>query len=222
MQNIILLIVEIVVTFGAVLLVGKVFKREGLMAWVVFASITANIVTAKCVDLFGNSAALGTVLFASTYLATDILCEKYDKADAKKAVLLGLFGIASFVIACQIALAYIPNEYDYAHESMETLFALNLRISISSAILYAVANLADVWLFDRIKKATGGKHLWLRNNVATILCNCGENFLFIVIAFIGIYSFKECMIIALTTTVIEAIVAICDTPFLYIAEKCVD
>lgn len=219
MRNVILLLVEVIVCFGGVLLTDRFFKREGLMAWVVFASVTANIVTAKCSDFLGIGVAIGTVIFASTYLATDILCEKYDRKDANKAVVMGLCGIIGFVVAAQIALAYIPAEFDYAHDSMAVLFGLNLRISLASASMYALANLADIWLFNRIKKATNGKHLWLRNNVSTMLCNGGENFLFILLAFLGIYSFGECMVLALGTTIIEVIVAALDTPFLYLAKK---
>lgn len=219
MQNILLLFVEIVVTFFVVVMADRYFKKEGLMAWVVFASVAANIMTAKCADFIGITSTLGTVLFASTYLATDILCERYDRKDANKAVLMGLCGVIGFVIAAQIALLYIPSEADYANESMAVLFGLNLRISLSSALMYALANLADIWLFNRLKKATKGKHLWLRNNVATIVCNGGENFLFIVFAFLGIYSFGECMLIALSSTIIEVVVAICDTPFLYWAKR---
>lgn len=219
MLNVVILIAEIVLTFGAVLLVDRFFKREGLMAWVVFASVTANIVTAKCADFFGITSALGTVMFASTYLATDILCEKYEAKDARKAVLMGLCGIVAFVIAAQAALLYAPSATDYADGSMRVLFGLNLRISIASAVMYAVANLADIWLFNAIKKATRGKHTWLRNNVATIICNGGENFAFILLAFLGVYSFGECIAIAASTTLIEAVVALCDTPFLYIAKR---
>ena len=85
--------------------------------------------------------------------------------------------------------------------------------------MYGLANLADIWLFNRLKTATNGKHLWLRNNVATIVCNGGENFLFILLAFLGIYTFGECLVIALSTTIIEIVVAVCDTPFLYLAKR---
>ena len=219
MLNVLLLFVEIVLAFSAVVFTDKAFKREGLMAWVVFASVAANIVTAKCADFLGATSALGTVLFASTYLATDILCEKYSKKDATKAVLMGLCGVIGFVVVAQIALLYNPSAADYAHDSMGVLFGLNLRISLSSAIMYGVANMCDVWLYYKLKKATGGKYMWMRNNVSTILCNGGENFLFVLFAFLGIYSFGECITIALTTTIIEAVVAVCDTPFLYWAKK---
>jgi uncharacterized PurR-regulated membrane protein YhhQ (DUF165 family) len=55
--------------------------------------------------------------------------------------------------------------------------------------------------------------------VATILCNCLENFGFIGLAFAGIYDFGTIITIAVSTSIIEAIVAVCDTPFLYAARR---
>lgn len=218
MNNLVLL-GEMVVTFGLLIIVHRTLGREGLMAWLPIASILANIITAKSATLLGMDATLGTVLFASTFLATDILSECYSKADAKKAVYMGLFGTFMLIVSTQFALAYIPNIFDYADEAMRTLFSLNLRISISSMAMYFVANICDVYLYNKLKDKTGDKMMWLRNNISTIICNCLENFLFIFFAFVGIYSTKEIIMIALSTSIIEMVVAICDTPFLYIAKK---
>ena len=137
------------------------------------------------------SVAIGTVMFASTFLATDILSEKYSPEDAKKAVYIGLFSSAVLIIATQIALKYTPSMIDYANDSMTTLFGLNLRISLASMLMYFISNMADVFIFNKMKEKMQGRMLWLRNNVATILCNCLENFGFITLAFIGIYDLKN-------------------------------
>jgi hypothetical protein len=162
---------------------------------------------------------MGTVLFASTFLATDILTENYDVKYARKAVFMGMAGTLFYIISSQIAIHYIPSMFDYAHDSMVTIFSLSLRISISSIIMYFVANMADVYLYDKLRAKMSGKHMWLRNNVSTILCNCLENFLFMLMAFIGVYDLKTVIIMALSTSVIEIIAGVCDTPFLYIATK---
>ena len=64
-----------------------------------------------------------------------------------------------------------------------------------------------------------GVPFWLRNNVSTILCNCLENFGFITLAFVGIYDAETILIIATSTSIVEMIVALLDTPFLYIAKR---
>ena len=218
-MNTVYLFLEIIICFSAVVLIGKLFGKNGLIAWVGIASVLANIITAKTSNILGLDAAQGSVLFASTFLATDILCEKYGKREAKTGVLVGLFSSITLIVATQIALLYSPVNYDYADAPMQVLFGLNLRITASSIVMYLIANLADIAVFDKLKQMTGGKWLWLRNNVATILCNCIENFGFIFLAFLGIYTAGQCFEIAIATSVIEIVAAVCDTPFAYLGRK---
>lgn len=218
-MNTIILFGEVILIFSALMLCYKLFGKTGAMAWVGMATILANVITAKNADIFGLSTAIGTVMFASTFLATDILTEYHSLKDAKKAVYVGLFSDVLLIASTQIALLYKPSAFDYADGAMQTLFALNMRISIASMVMYFVSNFADVYLFEKLKEKSGGKWLWLRNNVSTILCNCLENFGFIGLAFAGIYDAKTIFTIALSTSIVEAIVAVCDTPFIYIAGR---
>ena len=221
-MNELIILGEIIIVFSALLMCKKLFGKVGVMAWVALATVLANIITAKNANVFGLSTAIGTVMFASTFLATDILTECYSAEDARKAVRLGMFADVLLVVSTQIALLYKPSEFDYAHDAMSTLFSLNLRISIASAVMYYAANMADIYIFRKMKQKTEGRALWLRNNVATIVCNCVENFGFIGLAFAGIYDFKTIVTIAASTSVVEMIVALCDTPFLYIARRLKD
>lgn len=218
-MNELIIFAEIIAVFTILLLCKRLFGRIGVIAWVGLATVLANIITAKNAEIFGLSTAIGTVMFASTFLATDILSECYSVKDAKLAVKIGLFSNIMLIISTQIALLYKPSAFDYAHDAMQTLFSLNLRISIASSVMYYVANMADIYIFNKIKKKTHDKKLWLRNNISTILCNCLENFGFIGLAFAGIYDFQTIMTIALSTSIVEAIVALCDTPFLYLAKR---
>ena len=218
-MNTLYLFGEILVCFGAVVLVAKLFGKNGLIGWIGIASILANLITAKTSNVLGLDSAQGTVLFASTFLATDILCEKYGKRVAKTGVFFGLCSSLVFIGASQIALLYEPVSYDYATPAMETLFGLNLRITGASILMYFIANMADIAVFDKIKQMTGGKYLWLRNNIATILCNCLENFGFIFLAFLGIYEAGQCLEIAVATSIVEMVCAVIDTPFAYIGRR---
>ena len=60
--------------------------------YTVIAVIGANIQVLKIVDFpfFSNPIALGTILFASTFLTTDILTEYYGSKFAKKKYTYGL------------------------------------------------------------------------------------------------------------------------------------
>lgn len=84
--------------------------------------------------------------------------------------------------------------------------------------MFFLANIADVFLYNKLKVAFGGKKMWLRNNLSTIVCNCLDNFGLMFLAFYGVYPVKELLIISLTSCVIEIIIALFDTPFLYLAK----
>lgn len=218
MNNIFLLALEVLFAFGMLVFCSKAFGRAGLIAWVGVATILANLLAVKTVDICGMAVSMGAGWFGSVFLATDIISELYDKVDAKKAVLFGLFSNLLFVVASQITLAYVPSAVDYAHDYMAGLFELNLRLSIASAVMYALANLADISIYNALRDRMHG-HMWIRNNVATVLTNCSENFGLLFLAFWGIYDAKTIMTMALCTSAVEMVVAFCDTPFLYIATR---
>lgn len=217
-MNVVLGILGILVCFSLEVLVEKIFKKEGLYVWIGVALVTANILVAKNIDVLGLQATLGNILFASTFLATDILSEKYGTKESRKAINIGIIAVILFTLATQFSLIFQPNELDMVNDSMKNVFTLNLRISISSMAMCYLSNMLDVFLFEKIKKKIPNK-LWVRNNIATIICNCLENYLFTLFAFIGIYDIKTILAIATTTTILEIIIAICDTPFLYISKK---
>lgn len=216
-MNEVLLFIEIIVVFSIVLFTNRFFKKEGLIAYIGIASVLANIQVAKQITIFGLDATLGNVLFASTFLATDILTEYYSKKDAVKGVNVGLMSVIIYIIVSQLTLLFTPNSFDFVSDSMKNIFELAPRICIASVVMYYIANRVDVFLYNRLK--IKNTKLWFRNNVSTILCNCLENFLFIGLAFYGIYDIKTILIIAGTSSIIETIIALCDTPFLYLARK---
>lgn len=216
-MNNLLLIGAIVITFSLLLIAKKLFGEYGVIGFMGVATITANIMICKSVDLLGMSATLGNVMFASNFLATDILTECYGVKSARRGVGFAVFSIISFCLCTQLMLAFTPNSIDIAQDSMATLFSLTPRITIASVAMFALSNIMDVNLYEFLKCKTDGKYMWARNNISTILCNGCENFAFYFIAFAGIFGASALMSMALTATIIEVFVALCDTPFLYIA-----
>lgn len=219
MVNNVLLFVSIIGVFSIMLLIKRFLGKEGLIGWMGIASILANILIIKSVDMLGINSTLGNVMFASNFLATDILTECYGYKEAKKGIKFGIVSVLVFFIVSQVALHYIPNSEDIAQTSFETLFSLVPRITIASVSLFALSNFIDVRLYEWLRKKSNGKRMWLRNNLCTILCNGGENFLFYFIAFGGIMSLKTEIAVGISATIIETLIAVCDTPFLYISKK---
>ena len=78
-------LVMLIFCFSSILLFLKIFGYVGLYVYSSIAVIAGNIQVLKTVDFFYSHepVALGTLLFASTFLCTDILSEHYGKEKAQ-------------------------------------------------------------------------------------------------------------------------------------------
>lgn len=213
MTNELLFILQTLISLSFVLLAFR-FGKVWLMGFIAASAVAMNIFVLKGMVLFGLAVTGGNVLYASTFLATDLLSEHYGKKQALKAVWIGFGASVFFLIMSQIMLQYTPAEYDFAQGSFETLFTLTPRIVAGSMIAYLVAQNLDVFLFNKIKSMTGGKMLWLRNNGSTWVSQLVDSVVFTVIAFAGVYPLFELIVF---TYIIKIIVAALDTPFIYLS-----
>jgi uncharacterized integral membrane protein (TIGR00697 family) len=146
------------------------------------------------------------------------MSEKYSEKDAKKGVYISVFSGIIFIIVTQLTLLFIPSSEDVVHDAMKVLFTISIRTMFASMFMFFISNMLDIKLYNYLKEKIPEK-MWLRNNISTILCNCVENYFFNTLAFIGIFPMSVIISIASTTTVIEIVIALCDTPFLYLSKK---
>lgn len=210
----------IIVNFLGVTLAYKLFSKTGIYAWVALATVIANIEVVKCVDIFGLPLTLGNVTYGSIFLATDILNEKYGREKAQKGVFLGFFSLLVLTLFTQIDLLYIPSSNDFAQGAMQTIFALTPRICLGSMLAYLVSNTMDVFLYKKIRDILpSDKFLWVRNNAATMTSQLVDTILFTFIAFFGVFLLSIVLKLCFTTYVLKLIIAVCDTPFLYLAKR---
>jgi queuosine precursor transporter len=207
-------------TFSLVLIIYRLFGRTGLFVWVAFSTVVANIQVVKTVELLGLTATLGNVMYGSAFLVTDILSEKYGKKEAQKAVWLGFFTLISLTIVMQLALLYQPHELDYAQQSLETIFGLLPRIAAGSLLAFIISQSLDVYLFHFIKnRFPKNSQLWIRNNISTMISQLVDTLIFTSVAFLGVFSMNEWWEIFFTTYILKWLVAVFDTPFVYIAKQ---
>lgn len=212
---------SVLIYLGIVLIMYKLFGENGLYVFTVFSTILGSIQVCKCVDIFGISTTAGNVLYAATFLVTDILSEKYGKKAAARAVKYGLCITFLWIIGTQLTMVYTPNVNDYISDSLNVVFGLVPRVAIASLIGYVCSQSIDVFLYHYIwhKTGKGSTKLWMRNNFSTLTSQAVDTIIFTTIAFWGRYPAKVFINILLTTYFFKAIVALIDTPYIYIARK---
>lgn len=221
MPNELIFIITVLMYLGSVLLLYKLFGKNGLYAFAVFSTLLGNIAVCKCVDLFGLSTTAGNVLYASTFLVTDILSEKYGKKAATRAVAYSFSIMILWLLGSQLILMFTPNANDYINESLMVVFGLVPRITIASLVGFICSQTIDVNLYHFIWKKTGDTKakLWLRNNGSTLISQAIDTVIFTTIAFWGTYPTNVFFSILITTYLFKVIVAVLDTPFIYAARK---
>lgn len=224
-MNEFLLIISLSASFGSAVLFFRLFGKSGLFAWIGICAIFANVEVVILVRAFGMDQTLGNTLFASSFLATDILSEIYGKKDANKGVLVGILATILFIIFSFLWRRYIPAEGDWAAPLVKQLFANTPRILLASLIAYAVSEAFDVWLYHKwwnlTEKKSGSKNkfLWFRNNFSTLISQLINIVIFNFGAFLGVFKISELISITAACYVIFIATSLLDTPFVYFAKK---
>ena len=227
-MNELLLIGSLIFIFASALIAYRFFGKTGLYCLSVVATVLANIEVLILINAFGMEQTLGNVLFAVTFLITDILSECEGKKEANKAVWIGMFSSLFFLLLSQSWLLYSPAEGDTIMGSIKDVFSQTPRMLIASFIVYAVSQLFDVWLYhkwwDFTEKKCGDRRrfLWLRNNGSTLISQIVNTLLFTFLAFYGTYDFKTLMSIFASSYVIFIFTSLLDTPVVYLARRISD
>jgi queuosine precursor transporter len=217
-SNEVLWAVMLLVNFGAIILAYRVFGRTGLYVWIAVAGIVANLQVSKTIEVFGLTATLGNIVYAGSFLATDILNEKRGPRAARFGVWIGFFSVVVMTVLMTVALWFQPAPSDTMQEHLAVVFGVLPRITVASLLAYLISQQHDVWAFQFWKVRFPGP-LWLRNNLSTLVSQLIDSVVFTLVAFLGVFPFGTVAEIVLTTYLIKLVVAVLDTPFFYLAVR---
>lgn len=219
MPNELLWLLFLIFDLCAVLVAFKLWGKTGLYAMIAVSVIICNIQVIVLVKLFGMVATLGNIVYASIFLSTDILSECYGRKEARKGIWIGFFLLFWASIAMQFAINFLPDAADAMMPHLKSIFTLMPRVSLASLVAYLISQHHDVWAFHFWKAKTGGRYLWLRNNLSTVVSQLIDSVVFTLGAFWGVFDYSELIQIIITTYIFKIIVAVLDTPFLYFARR---
>lgn len=174
----------------------------------------------------------GVIVYAVSFLITDLISEVFGKKKAIFAVLLGFVSMLIFSLYSLLMVGWQPASYWEGQESFNSIVGLSLRITFAGWISFLISQHWDVAIFHWLKRkneipqtdtntpsTTPAKWLLFRNTLSTVTSQLIDSTLFISIAFLGIYDNELVVSMVLAQWLIKCIVALIDTPFAYLGRN---
>ncbi len=202
--------------------------QVALAALFVTALVTAQVTAAKVVA-FGLPAALplagdrllvpaAVFAYAVTFFASDCYAELYGRRAAQ--VLVNVAFVMNFVLLGLVWLAIAAPTFQgspVAGGAFADVLGASTGVVAGSLAAYVVSQNWDVLVFDRLRGATGGAHLWLRNVASTATSQFLDTVVFVTVAFLLFQGLPLGQVLGLLVGqyAVKLLIAVLDTPFVY-------
>ena len=146
------------------------------------------------IPLFGSPFSFhltaGVLLWPVVFIMTDVINEYYGPKGVRflSFLTVGLISYAFLMVFGAIQLS--PSEYFRMEDPIKDgnaafkgVFGQGLWIIIGSIVAFLVGQILDVFVFQRIKGATGEERIWLRATGSTLVSQLIDSFVVLFIAF---------------------------------------
>lgn len=194
-------------------------KRDFLFALFVASMVMVNTLGTKIISILGIRVSVGIFFVPVLFLVTDIIGEVFGRAEASRFVNMATIMLVVLFVMMGVCIAIPPNESWGMQEQYAMVFGSSLRMTIASLVSFVVSQQLDVLMFSFWGKVTKGKHLWIRNNLSTIVSQLIDTTIFEFIAFWHLNDkFTTSYIISLIIPywLFKVVFALLDTPFCYL------
>ena len=161
---------------------------------------------------------VGILPYPITFLVTDLISEIYGQKKATQVVIAGIF--ASFF---SLLIVYSANNVSATSWSpvkdalFDKVFGNTILAVFASMMAYLFAQFVDIQIYHFWKKLTRGKYLWLRNNFSTFFSQfIDTSCVLILLCSFGEISWSKFYGLLLSGFIFKLLIALLDTPFLYL------
>jgi len=219
-------LVTLCLDLGFTVLMFRLFGKEGLLACIVLAILLANLQGPKLTTIFGFETSLGVIFYSGIFFATDLLSEKWGRKEASRAVHIGFLVSVITVVMLSVSLLYAPSTRPATaefsaniHNAFASIIDFTPRFVFGSLFAYLISQQLDVYIFHRIKQATQGKHLWLRNNLSTMASQTVDTLIYSLVVWWGVVDLHTALALGAVKFFFKIGIALIDTPFIYWARS---
>ena len=210
----------LIIDMGLVLLMFHLYGKNGLLSMYILHIFLSQITINITYNFLGFSAVVGSCFYAVLFLTIDMITEHYGKKTANTTINIGVLTLISLLLLIYFVRLVLKTNTDSYSIYFLKLTDNQSRIIITDIFVsYFLFQKLNVLLFSKIKKITGEKMLWIRNNVSTIISQIFTAILFYELSFVGIMGQNKIWQLIITGLIIKIIVSLMETPFLYFSKK---
>jgi uncharacterized integral membrane protein (TIGR00697 family) len=175
----------------------------------------------------------GVVIWPVVFITTDLINEYFGKPGVKRISYMTVILVAYSFVVIFLSISLAPADFWHFSKDangnnfdMQTafskIFGQSQRIILGSLTAFLVGQLVDVFVFQKLRKYTGSKMLWLRATGSTLVSQFIDSFVVLYIAFAGIFSNDQIIAIGITNYIYKFAVAILLTPVIYFGHTLID
>ena len=194
-------------------------KEMFLFALFITSMVLVNTIGTKIISLFDIRLSVGIFFIPILFLVTDIIGEVKGKKRALFFVRTSIIMLLFMFLMVALCVSITPHPSYSLNEEYRAIFGSTLRMTIASLISFTISQNIDIFIFSFFKKITKEKHLWIRNNISTMISQLVDTTIFMFIAFYHISpKFNVAFIISLIIPYwgFKIIFALLDTPLCYL------
>jgi uncharacterized integral membrane protein (TIGR00697 family) len=158
-------------------------KTQILLGVFVSTMVLVNIIGTKITTIFGFRVSFGIFLFPILFLVTDIVGEVHGRKRAQFFVRLSSAILVFMFLMVLLSIKMAPNPTWDLQPEYAAVLGSSLRMTLASVLSFFISQSFDVAAFDFWRTRTGGKHLWLRNNLSTMSSQFIDTTIFMFLAF---------------------------------------
>jgi uncharacterized integral membrane protein (TIGR00697 family) len=177
------------------------------------ALIMAGIVASKLIRIGPFEFDAGLLVYAVTFVVTDIVTEVLGKKYAIRLVKSGFIALIIAFLSTKFALLMPHASSWHMEHEYETILGSGTRVFMAAMVSYTISQAADLTVFSWVRRRTGTKYLWLRNNLSTICGGGMDAIVFTTLAFYGVFPILPIIVAAFTVRILASLL---DTPLVYV------
>ena len=211
-MNFLLTLIEVFVVFGLMLLIYKMFNKNGLYGLAIVLSVISNVFIYKTINIFTYESVLGVVSGMAVLIISNIIVQKNGPEEIKK--LLILIISSSFISYVILNIGGLISADNNSNLAFDELFNLNIRIFVANILSLVISIIFSSKLYHSLRRIKN--QIWISNILSMFIICFIDAIIFVIIGYVGKVTTYEFFNLIVVGYMLKLIIGIIGTINIYL------